>query len=375
VVQHKFKRILILMFLALLVSSGLLATARAGQGQARPGMPAMQATAAPGTTAPIPTAATPATTGQGGAFLTMSPQAGFPLDPFVVSLQGGGPVAASTLAKDCPGYITSAPSFSVEYRGKGDLIRAFFYSDGDTTLVLQTPDRKFLCNDNTTAQLLDPTIELQKPAPGRYNLWVGSAVAQDLIPGFLVLTTAPNVRQGTFGLSGLVKRPTLPDILPVHAGASAAIQRLAQALSAAKAAAALQPGSPAVTATLTARGDLPAIELTAGITATHPISVCSGLVNALPDYAFKWTGAAKNLSVYFAGSGDTALAVRTPDGAFVCNDDTDGPRNQNPLVVISQPVNGSYLVWVGRVDPTRPVTGTLTVVPGSGVQPPALKKP
>ena len=36
--------------------------------------------------------------GSGGAFLTINPLAGFPLDPFLVSAQGGGPVDASTLA-------------------------------------------------------------------------------------------------------------------------------------------------------------------------------------------------------------------------------------------------------------------------------------
>ena len=36
--------------------------------------------------------------GSGGAFLTINPLAGFPLDPFLVSAQGGGPVEAGALA-------------------------------------------------------------------------------------------------------------------------------------------------------------------------------------------------------------------------------------------------------------------------------------
>ena len=359
--------------LALLAGVVVLAAILGGQGtSARAANGNAASAAAPSTAKPTPVAAA----AMGGAFLTMSPQAGFPLDPFLVSLQGGGPVDASTLAgSGCTGYITAAPSFSVDYTGKADLIRAFFYSDGDPTLVIETPDGKYLCNDNTTEQLLDPTFEIQKPLQGRYNIWVGSAAAKDLVPGFLVLTTHANVRLGTFELAGLVKRPALPDILPVRDRVTEAIQRLAQAQAGARSAGTLQAGSEALTATVTAKGELPAFELTRGIITTHAISLCNGLVNALPDMAFDWAGGATGLSVYFAGSGDTALAVRTPEGKFVCADDAAAASNLNPLVVIAKPVKGSYLVWVGRISSNGPVTGTLTVVPATEEQPPVLRRP
>ena len=49
-------------------------------------------------------------------FLAIHPEAGFPLDPFLVTLQGGGPVAASTLAKECKGFVPAAPSVSFDTR-------------------------------------------------------------------------------------------------------------------------------------------------------------------------------------------------------------------------------------------------------------------
>ena len=44
------------------------------------------------------------------AFITINPEAGFPLDPFIVSLQAGGPVDASTVAKGCRGFLTKNPA-------------------------------------------------------------------------------------------------------------------------------------------------------------------------------------------------------------------------------------------------------------------------
>ncbi len=98
-----------------------------------------------------------------GAFIAISPQAGFPLDPFLVSLQGGGPVDASTVSDGCNGFVAEAPAVTVDYQGEADLLRAFFLSNGDTTLVVQTPDGDFLCNDDTHPLLLDPSIVITAP--------------------------------------------------------------------------------------------------------------------------------------------------------------------------------------------------------------------
>src|SRR5512136_1714118 len=81
------------------------------------------------------------------AFITINPEAGFPLDPFIVSLQAGGPVDASTVAKGCKGFLTKNPALSVDYKGKAEILKIFFYSDGDPALLIQTPDGKFVCND------------------------------------------------------------------------------------------------------------------------------------------------------------------------------------------------------------------------------------
>ena len=306
--------------------------------------------------------------GSEGAFLTINPLAGLPLDPFLVSAQGGGPVEASTLAKNCTGYIPANPTVTVDYKGQSDFLKAFFYSDGDSTLVVQTPDGKYVCGDDTSRLVLDPTVEIKKPAQGRYNVWVGSARAKDLVPGFLVFTARADMDASKLAVGSLVKRPAAPELIPVRDRFVNAAKRVQQAAAAVKSAAALRAGDKVVTKEFTAIGELPAVELQTGDT------LCGGLVNVTPDYAFDWSGDAQSLKLFVEANGDTTLLVRAPDGSFLCADDADGTRNLNPLLAIANPAAGRYLVWVGRVDPSKPVTGTLTLTEAADAKPTALKK-
>ena len=257
---------------------------------------------------------------------------------------------------------------TVDYKGKADLLKAFFYSDGDTTLVVQTPDGKYVCGDDTSRLVLDPTVEIKQPAQGRYNVWVGNAVAKGLVPGFLVFTTRADMDASKLALGGLVKRPAAPELIPVRDRLGNATKRLEQAVAAVKSAAALKAGGATVTQDFTATGKLPAVELQTGDT------LCGGLVNVGPDYAFDWSGDAKILKLFAEASGDTTLLVRAPDGSFLCADDADGNRNLNPLLAIAKPPTGLYLVWAGRVDPGKPVTGTLTLTEAADAKPKVLKK-
>jgi hypothetical protein len=313
-------------------------------------------------------ATTAAQQANGTAFISINPEAGFPLDPFIISLQAGGPVDATALAKECRGYVTKNPTVSVDYKGKADMLKVFFYSDGDPVLIVRTPDGKVLCNDNTNLALLDPTVTLMKPGAGKYDIWVGSALARDLIPGFLAFTGHGDVGAGKLALQELVKRPAVADVLPQRNRLASAADRVKEALAAVKTAEKLTPESKPLTAQVTADGNLPTPELAAGDT------LCGGLITVAPTYAFEWTGQAKAAGVMFEGDGDAILIVRTPDGKFICADDAGGSANLNPLVVLANPAAGRYLVWVGRTNPDMPVTGKLTVASTADLKPAVLKR-
>ena len=207
-------------------------------------------------------------------------------------------------------------------------------------MLIQTPDGKYLCNDNTNPALLDPTVTLTKPAQGRYNIWLGSALARDLIPGFLVFTGQGDVSAGGLALQNLVKRPVQPRVA-VEQSADVRRHRVAEAQAAVKSAEKLAPGGGPLTAQVTAAGDLPAPEVATGG------SLCGGLITVAPSYAFEWSGQAKALGVMFEGDGDATVIVRTPDGKFVCADDADGNANLNPLVDPRRS-RGGTLPGVGR---------------------------
>jgi hypothetical protein len=250
------------------------------------------------------------------AMVTIDLAAGFPLDPTFVSVNGGGEVDARLLSNKCSGYIHRQPVVTVNWSGEADMARVFFYSDGDPTLTVLTPKGELLCNDNANAQLLDPFVEIAKPAAGQYRIWVGSAAKNQLIPGVLVLTTKPNVDLGTFDLGKLIQRPLIPQKIEPSAPVTLTAQVQALADRALKAAPALEPGAD-VTVDVTVEGIIPLFKIPAAAN-----NGCAGLVTGAPSYAFNWSGAAENLHIAFEGDGDSTLMVVNPDKKLVlCNDD------------------------------------------------------
>jgi hypothetical protein len=221
--------------------------------------------------------------------------------------------------------------------------------------VVLTPKGELLCNDNANAQLLDPFVEIEKPAAGQYRIWVGSAAKNQLIPGVLVLTTKPGMDLGTFELGKLIQRPSIPQKITPSAPVTLTAQVQALAEKALKAAPTLKPGA-AVTVDVTAEGIVPLFKIPAAAN-----NGCAGLVTGAPAFTFNWSGAAKNLHFAFEGDGDSTLMVVSPGNKLVvCNDDAQA-GNINPAIDLPEPADGTYLVYVGRISPEKPVKGTLTV--------------
>jgi hypothetical protein len=139
----------------------------------------------------------------------------------------------------------------------------------------------------------------------------------------------------------------------------------------------------AITATLAAASEVtPEVEVTVPITAAGTVPLflfnldnpqCNGLVSATPDYLFRWKGDAEQLRIFFEGNADATLLVFGTSGdQLACNDDATPGTNLNPLVVIDEPQEGAYGVWVGRLDSQQPVTGTLTITAAGEAAPAAL---
>lgn len=318
------------------------------------------------------------------AFLTMNLKAGFPLDPFVVSLNGGGAVDAATLDEACVGFIAEAPSFTVNWEGEVEAFDIFYHSDFDPTLVLQLPDGAYLCNDDASDNLLDPELTVEMPAEGQYNLWVGSYDAGQIIPGLLVITANRTVSVNDFDPGALVKRdPIADEVQPADVvGADAVQATLTGAAEAGDGVAAsraagqtivpdveLVGGDTPITVTLVANGETPIFTV---LNEDDNGTVCSGLVSgATPEFIFRYSGDSENLRIFFEGSADTSLIVAGEE-IVLCSDDSVEGENGNPIVDVLNP-SGLYGVWVGRFDYTEPVTGTLTIIEDTRVTPVQLE--
>lgn len=297
------------------------------------------------------------------AYVSVDLNAGFPLDPFLVSVNGGGELDASLLNEKCNGYINPNPTLTVNWTGNADLVRAFTFSDADPMLVIQTPDGKFLCSDDSSSVLLDPQIEISKPSPGKYNVWVGSAAPKQLLPTILALTARTDVTAGTFQLSDLVKRPAMPQAgseLPHALQAKVVTEALARYKGTTGGALGASP----LTQDVKSAGTIAAFDIDLGS------AQCSGYIGDTPDFVFDVTGATDQLTVWLASKQDASLLVVGPQSSAYCNDDS-GPGNTNPSVRVQKPAQGRYGVFVGRLNQDAPVEGTITVTTDPKATPPA----
>ncbi|MEZ4584327.1 MAG: hypothetical protein R3A10_22305 [Caldilineaceae bacterium] len=303
------------------------------------------------------------------AYVSLDLAAGFPLDPFLVSVNGGGSVDASQFGEGCTGFVNEAPTVSLNWEGETDFVEAFFYSASDPVMVVQTPAGDYLCSDDANEMLLDPVIEMAQPANGRYNIWVGSYTPEQLIPGLLVLTTRSEINLGTFDLASLVQRTPIPeDVLEPEEVAprraeSAAGRATAATMAEAAAVLSNEDIIDGVKQNVTAEGSVPAFELPADDV------FCAGFIGEEPDFSFDLEAEGDRLRVYFESQADSTLVVQLPDGTYLCNDDAVTGDNLNPLVEIPAPSSGRYNVFVGRLQLDEPITGELFVVESSTQMP------
>jgi hypothetical protein len=91
-----------------------------------------------------------------------------------VSVQAGGSIDASrTLGRDCPGSVSDAPDYRVNYTPGGFPLSFAVRSQADTTLVINAPDGRWYCNDDGGGNF-NPLVRFDRPRAGQYDVWVGT---------------------------------------------------------------------------------------------------------------------------------------------------------------------------------------------------------
>lgn len=121
--------------------------------------------------------------------ITLSP--GFTPDPHLVSLRAGGDISASGAGRGCSGYITNAPDYRLQWNGDGSLnILISVLSKADTTLVVNGPDGRWYCDDDS-GEDNNPLVTLGS-VYGRYEIWVGTFSDGDPQPAVLSISEVTN---------------------------------------------------------------------------------------------------------------------------------------------------------------------------------------
>lgn len=110
-------------------------------------------------------------------FGTITVNAGFDEDPRQVAIQAGGrDRVPAGLGAECRGLVNSRrPDVDFNYLESGRyMLFLYVLSLADTTLVVYTPDGRWLCNDDGGGKLgLHPLLSINDPPSGNYNIWVG----------------------------------------------------------------------------------------------------------------------------------------------------------------------------------------------------------
>ena len=305
-----------------------------------------------------------ATAQQASNFGTVTLRAGFLPDPHTANGTSGGSMQASSFAgASCAGWVTRQPDHILVMQSGSSGMRVSATSSSDTTLIVQSPNGQYRCNDDTDGR--NPAISGAFPA-GTYKIWVGS-YAQGQNAQYTLSFTERNVAGSTAttddGASAggtaagtrvcgqsLRGRPVCVDANASRANFGCRGRTKECALRTG-----FTPDPWAFR--LTAGGGRDPINVeTLGLRDSQTGTACSrSFITARPD--FRFTFAAGNrfpllrFYVVTANGADATLLVNTPGAQWRCNDDSYG--GLMPTIDFNNPQPGRYDVWVGTYDGSR----------------------
>lgn len=108
-------------------------------------------------------------------FATVNLRTGFARDPNVVNVRSGGNIDASRLGANCRGFISNAPDVRLNFVAGSRLpLIISANSRADTTLVINGPDGRWYCDDDSGRLGMNPSVRFQNVQSGRYEIWVGT---------------------------------------------------------------------------------------------------------------------------------------------------------------------------------------------------------
>lgn len=255
---------------------------------------------------------------------------GFSEDPYAVYISAGGSNDASTLGAGCVGSIGGPPDFNLTYTAGSLPLYLTATSDSDVTLVVNTPNGSWSCDDDGAGSGTDAGLTWSKPQSGVYNIWVGHYSGGENPDATLNISETGFHSTRASGGSGEIDVSAAPTYGDVRLDAG------------------FTPDPHTVT--LTPGGSIDA--RTVG-------DSCQGQVSSAPDVDLYYEPGAFPLYIYVESDEDTTLVINTPDGEWLCDDDSG--VGVNPGVGFKAPAAGLYDIWVGTYGGGVSGTATLNI--------------
>ena len=113
--------------------------------------------------------------------------AGFMPDPYVRNITAGGTNNLTGCgAPGWAGYVTRRPDFDLYWNGQSSQLTIAVTSVADAVLLVNAPDGTWYYNDDYRGT--NPAITFQNPAPGLYDIWIGTYDGSRRNPGQLIFT-------------------------------------------------------------------------------------------------------------------------------------------------------------------------------------------
>lgn len=106
-------------------------------------------------------------------FGTVKLSSGFAPDPKTYEVVSGGKIAASHLGGECEGFIAEAPDFEFTFSAGILELWVSVISAEDTTLVINTPNGDWICDDDSGGDL-DPSVYFGDAPNGVFDVWIGT---------------------------------------------------------------------------------------------------------------------------------------------------------------------------------------------------------
>ncbi len=257
---------------------------------------------------------------------------GFTPDPYTIPIMSGGQTNARDLGGECRGYIATRPDARLYFTPGSLPLYISATSDADTTLVINGPDGRWYCDDDS-GDGLNPAWGFENPQSGQYDIWVGTYGAAENHSAEIQISEL-----GAGSGSGATMRPLTP---PQPDGSSAIYETV-------RLSAGFAPDPYIVR--LSSGGNRDASQVASG---------CRGYIASSPDVNLDYTSGTFPLYLSVDSMADTTLVIRAPNGSYYCDDDSG--EGLNPSVRFETPLSGRYQIWVGTYGSTDTQSAELNI--------------